>query len=406
MEEPKKFDMKVLAASAVVFLILGIGIGGRFSFAPDASVSASSDAAHSIRNIDLEPLFKAADLLDENFAPATTTDPLTDADKLWGAIQGLTNAYGDDYTVFLPPVEKEIFESDVSGNFEGVGMEIDVRDGVLTVVAPLKGTPAYLAGIESGDLILKIDDEDTRGITVGAAVQKIRGPKGSTVVFNISRAGAAPFDISVVRGTIDLPTVDTTLRDDGVFVLQLFTFNALAPQKIQEAIREFADSGSDKLIIDLRGNPGGFLEVAVDFVSWFLPVGKPVVIEDYGDKQPEVIHRSRGYNVFTDRLKLAILIDGGSASASEIFAGALHAYGKGTLVGTKSFGKGSVQQTFPITDDTLLKVTVARWLTPDRISISRNGIEPDIDVEITDEDRKEGRDPQLERAAEFLKTGE
>jgi len=405
MEEPRKFSVKALTASAVVFLILGIGIGTQFSFTPAAS-SASPDAADSLKGIDLAPLFKANDLLDENFAPATTTEPLTNEKKLWGMIQGLTAAYGDEYTVFLPPVEKEIFESDVNGNFEGVGMEIDVRDGILTVVAPLKGTPAYQAGIESGDLILKIDGEDTRGISVGAAVQKIRGPKGSTVVFSISRDGAMPFDISVVRGTIDLPTVETTLRDDGVFVLQLYTFNAVAPQKIQEAIREFAQFGSDKLIIDLRGNPGGYLEVAVDFASWFLPVGKPVVIEDYGDTKQDVFHRSRGYDVFTDRLKLAVLIDGGSASASEIFAGALRAHGKGTLVGTKSFGKGSVQQTFPITDDTLLKVTVARWLTPDRISISHNGIEPDIEVEMTDEDRKAGEDPQLERAAEFLVNGQ
>lgn len=405
MEEPRKFSMNSLVASAAIFLIAGVALGTQLSFAPQNS-AGSPGAASSLRGVDLEPLFKASDLLDENFIPATTTDPLTNEDKLWGAIQGLTQAYGDEYTVFLPPIEKEVFESEISGNFEGVGMEIDVRNGVLTVVSPLKGTPAYRAGIESGDLILQIDGEDTRGLSVGAAVQKIRGPKGSTVVFHISRNGAAPFDIPVVRDTIDLPTVETTLRDDGVFVIQLFTFNAAAPQKIRDAIREFADSGTDKLIVDLRGNPGGFLEVAVDFASWFLPVGKSIVIQDYGGEQPDTVYRSRGYDVFTDRLKLAILIDEGSASASEIFAGALRAHGKGTLIGAKSFGKGSVQETFPITDDTLLKVTVARWLTPDKTSISHEGIVPDIEVPLTDEDRKAGKDPQLERAAEFLVTGE
>jgi carboxyl-terminal processing protease len=159
------------------------------------------------------------------------------------------------------------------------------------------------------------------------------------------------------------------------------------------------------MIIDLRGNPGGYLEVAVDMASWFLPVGKSVVITDYSGKQPEDIARSRGYDVFTDNLKLAILMDGGSASASEIFAGALKDHGKATLIGVKSFGKGSVQQLFNVTNDSSLKITIARWLTPNGISISHQGLEPDIKVEFSKEDLEAKRDTQLERAAEFLKTG-
>jgi carboxyl-terminal processing protease len=402
MDEKPVFNLKRAALFAAVFVI-GIGIGSQMPAFSDA-YSGNPEGIAS-EEIDFGSVVKALELLDENFVPATTTDPLSTDEKVWGMIKGLAEAYGDEYTVFLPPVETEIFESDAEGNFEGVGIEIAIRDGILTVVSPIKGTPGYRAGVESGDKIVKIDGEDTQDITVLAAVKKIRGPRGSTVTLSLVRDGGAPFDVAIVRDTIDLPTIETNLRSDGVFVIELYSFNAAIPQRFREAVAEFADSGSDKLIIDLRGNPGGYLEVAVDLASWFLPVGKPIVITDYGEKQSEDVVRSRGYDVFTDRLKLAILIDGGSASASEILAGALRAHGEATIIGTKSFGKGSVQQTFPITDQTILKVTIARWLTPDRISISHEGITPDIVVEVTEEDREAGNDPQLERAAEFLKTG-
>lgn len=403
METPSPFNFKSAAIFAAVFF-LGLGVG--LQVASSSSVSAGvGQSGEATGEIDFALINKALNLLDENFVPATTTDPLSNEEKLWGMIGGLADAYGDEYTAFFPPVETEIFESDVEGNFDGIGIEIVLKDGVLTVVSPIKGTPAYRAGIESADSIVAIDGESTNGITILGAVQKIRGPRGSTVTLTVVRDGGAPFDVPVVRETIDLPTIETELRDDGVFVINLFTFNAQAPQRFRQAVAKFAESGSDKLIIDLRGNPGGFLEVAVDLASWFLPVGKPIVITDYGEKRSEDIARSRGYDVFTDRLKLAILIDGGSASASEIFAGALRAHGVGTLIGTRSFGKGSVQQTYPVTDDTILKITIARWLTPDGVSISHDGIMPDIEVEVTEADREAGNDPQLERAAEFLING-
>jgi len=241
---------------------------------------------------------------------------------------------------------------------------------------------------------------------VDQAVKRIRGPKGSTVTVLVARAGKVPFEVPLVRNTINLTTVDTELRSDGVFVLKLYSFNAISPQKFREAIREFAESGSDKLLLDLRGNPGGYLEAAVDIASWFLPVGKPVVLEDSGGRRDGVVYRSYGYDVFSDKLKLAILIDGGSASASEILAGALKDYGKATLIGAQSFGKGSVQQTFDVTNDTSLKITVARWLTPNKVSISHQGIVPDIAVDRTEDDMKAKRDPQLDRAVEFLVKGE
>ncbi len=395
-----KLDSVTLAIGAFCFLAVGFFIGARgidISF-----VSASR--GEGPQSADMSSFYRAWEILDSNFAPATTT-VITKEEKVWGAISGLAASYGDPYTVFLPPQQKEMFESEVAGNFGGVGMEIDVRNGVLTVVAPLKETPAFRAGIKSGDIILEIDGERSDNLRVEDAVSRIRGPEGTDVMLKLAREGEVPFEVTVTREQINLPTVDTELRADGVFVIKLYAFNANAPEKFRNALREFASTNADKMIVDVRGNPGGYLEVAVDLASWYLPVGKPIVIQDFLDKKSQDVFRSRGYDIFNNSLKLAILVDEGSASAAEIFAGALHDHGKATLIGRKTFGKGSVQQIFDVTEDSSLKITIAQWLTPNGISISHEGIAPEIDVEIKREDVEAGRDPQLERAVEFLLTG-
>ncbi|MFQ5541028.1 MAG: S41 family peptidase [Candidatus Paceibacteria bacterium] len=401
-EPGKERRRTLLVAVLTLFLAFGGGIWfgtqGRTPFAGANSVSSLPP-----ENVDFGPLYRAWRILEENYrAAGTDTEAVSGEERLWGAISGLAGSYDDAYTVFLPPEDKEIFESEVRGDFQGVGMEIGIRDDILTVIAPLKDTPAYRAGIESGDRIIEIDGESTAGITTEAAVKRIRGPQGTSITFTVLRGDQPAFPITVVRDVIELPTLETRLRDDGVFVIELYSFNALAPQLFRDAVAEFANARADKLVIDLRGNPGGFLEVAVDIASWFLPVGKVVVTEDYGDDARDRVHRSRGYDVFTDQLKLAILIDQGSASASEILAGALREHDIGIVVGATSFGKGSVQQIFDVTDEASLKITIAHWLTPDGTSISDGGITPDIEVEMTAEDREAGRDPQLERAAAYL----
>lgn len=366
-----------------------------------------SELAGGTQEADLTPYWKAWDLLEEKFAPASTTAPQVSAqEKIWGSIAGLAASYGDPYTTFFPPVQSKMFGDEISGSFGGVGMEIDIKNGLLTVVSPLKGTPAYKAGVKAGDKIIKIGNTAASSLSVGEAVKLIRGEIGTQVSITFAREGVEDvFVKTMTREQIDIPTIETKQLESGVFVISLYNFSAVSPNLFRSALREFIESGDDKLILDLRGNPGGYLEAALDMASWFLPSGKVVVSEDFGDKRSPEVYESKGYDVFNDNLKFAILIDRGSASASEILAGALQENGKAVLVGENTFGKGSVQELIDITDDTSLKITVAHWLTPTGKSISNGGLKPDIAVELTEENTKNGADPVLNRAVEYLVNG-
>lgn len=356
-------------------------------------------------SVDMGDFWKAWNALNQRFVEthATSTPPSAEA-RIWGAIQGLAAAYGDPYTVFMPPIEAKQFQDDIRGDFEGVGMEVGIKDGMLTVVAPLKGTPAERAGLRSGDMIIAIDKTPTDGMSTDEAVKLIRGEKGTTVVFTIIRDGASS-EIPVVRDTIQVPTIETA-TEDGVFVISFYSFTANSAQLFARAIAQFNASGSDKLLIDLRSNPGGYLESAVAIAGHFLPKGTVVVTEDYKGKRENVVHRTPGRGSVTvkENVKVAILIDQGSASASEILAGALQDEGRAALIGARSFGKGSVQELVEINGGAL-KVTIARWLTPAGRSISDGGLTPDIEVEYTKEDREAQRDSQKLRAIQFLNTG-
>ena len=289
-------------------------------------------------------------------------------------------------------------------------MEVGVKDGLLTVVSPLPGSPAKLAGIKAGDKIIEINGEVAAEITVDKAIGKIRGPEGTKVVLTLitpytSSAGQlpSPHQITVTRAVIEIPTIDTELRPDGIFVIRLYNFSANSPELFRQSLQKFSASKSNKLILDLRGNPGGYLEAAVDMASYFLPKGQVIVWEHQGADAQDVAYRSKGYDVFADNLKMVILVDKGSASASEILAGALAEYDIATLVGETTFGKGSVQELVPVTADTSLKVTIARWLTPKGVSISKAGLKPDIEVKMTLEEYTAGKDHQFDKAIEILK---
>lgn len=398
----------------VLLLILVIGVSffvGHQIGREEGKISAESQPVLVNANqpndaqVDFSSFWKVWRLLDDKFVPSSTSTAVvtTSQDRVWGAISGMVGSLGDPYTVFLPPEESKIFEGDINGNFEGVGMEIGVRDGVLTVISPLKNTPASRAGIQSGDKIVKIDDQLTDKLNADQAVRLIRGKVGTKVKITILRGPTnQPIELTLTRAVVDIPTIDYESRGDGVFVIRLYSFSATSPNLFRGALREFVKSGSNKLVLDLRGNPGGFLEAAVDMASWFLPSGAVVVKEEYKEGGKEIVHRSRGYDIFNDKLKMVILIDHGSASAAEILAGALKEQGIATLVGETSFGKGSVQELIKVTPETSLKVTIAKWLTPNGLSISAGGLTPDVEVKETMENTKNGQDPQLKAAIELL----
>lgn len=392
----------------LVGIIIAIAAGLAASFLGGVYVASEAGAPRFLGGVflppeevapavDFAPLWESWKILDERYV---FPDKPSEEERLWGAISGLVGSIGDPNSVFLPPEEAETFEEDISGNFEGVGMEIAIKDDILTVIAPLRGTPAEKAGVLPGDKIIAIDGAETSALSMNEAIRKIRGPAGTSVRLAISRDGKE-IEFDVERQRIEIPTLETEMKN-GVFVLTLHHFSGNSPTLFREALREFVLSDSKKLVIDLRNNPGGFLEAAIDLTSWFVPAGKPIVREDLGEGREERIHRSRGYDIFSDNLKIAVLVNRGSASASEIMAGALSEYGKATLIGEKTFGKASVQELISVTDDTFIKLTVAKWLTPNGVSISENGLAPDITVPMTEEDLKSKRDSQLERAIAFL----
>ena len=356
---------------------------------------------------DLTDFWKAWNALDANYVitHASSTLPST-KDRLFGAISGLASSYGDPYTVFFPPTEAKAFADNISGSFAGVGMEIDVKDNILTVIAPLKGTPAAAAGIKAGDKIAAIDGKSTDGLSTEKAVSEIRGPIGTTVDFTIIRDGKS-LDIKIVRDTIQIPETEDSLDPkSGVYHIALYEFTSNSADLFNQAFTRFKTSSSKKLIIDLRSNPGGYLDAAVDIVSHFLPKGATVVTEDFGGKGTNQVHTSLGYDDVPVGTKIVVLIDGGSASASEILAGALQDTHAATLIGTKSFGKGSVQTLIDL-DKGSLKVTVARWITPLGHWIMGNGITPDITVPYAPVGATTTPkvDPQMLRAVQFLTGG-
>jgi carboxyl-terminal processing protease len=269
------------------------------------------------------------------------------------------------------------------------------------VVAPLKNTPADRGGIKPNDKIIKIDGASTEGMGTEKAVSLIKGKKGTTVTLSIFRESEKKaIEIKLVRDRIESPILETEIKD-GVFIIKLYSFSENSAKLFEDAIMKFSKSGSGKLVLDLRNNPGGYLDAAVSMASWFLPEGKIVVKEIHKNKA-EKDFRSVGYNQFTPEFKFVILVNEGSASAAEILAAALSEYGKATLVGQKTFGKGTVQQLLTLTPDTAIKITIAKWLTPNGVSISSNGVEPQVKVEITEEDKKNNKDTQLEKAIQIL----
>ncbi len=378
----------------------GVYVGYANRSATDKVVSVINKEAAVTDTTDFNTFWKAWSILDEKFADADKTSA---QDRMYGAIKGMLGSFNDPYTTFFPPAENKVFQSEIAGTFDGIGIEIGEKDDVLTVIAPLKDTPADKAGIKAGDKIVAIGETTTNNLTIDKAIDLIRGKAGTTINLTIFREGfAAPKVIPVIRGHIDLPTVKTEVRaDQKTFIIHLYNFSANSPQLFHDALQEYIGSGYPNLLLDLRGNPGGYLDAAVTIGSWFIPEGKTIVKEIGKTPDDTSVHTSKGPLLFPNKSKLIVLVDKGSASASEILAGALSEQSIGLLVGEQTYGKGSVQEVIKLTQDTALKVTVAKWYTPNGISISEKGLTPTIKIPYVAS--KDDTDTQLESAVALFK---
>lgn len=329
-----------------------------------------------------------------------------DAQKMiYGAAAGMVNSLGDAHTLFVEPREAEMIEESMRGSFEGIGATVGLVEGKLVISRVLPDSPALQVGLQQGDVILKVDEVSLEGKTSQEAVSLIRGPRGTVVRLLIQREGTAePFVVPVTRDRVELPIVTTEMRADGLAYLHLAEFNAVSTQRLREALSDLLAQNPKGLILDLRDNPGGYLQMSVEIASEFLPKDTLILTERERDKDAREFRvESKGS---ATEIPLVVLVNASSASAAEIVAGALQDNQRAILVGQKTYGKGSVQSTHRLDDGSSLRVTIARWYLPGGANLDGQGIVPDIEVDLTAEDVAAGRDPQLERAAAYLLNGE
>lgn len=387
---------KIIFVFLVILILFSFGLGfffGKLQALPAPGVGQPE-------KVDFSLFWDVWRILQEKYVNPEKLDP---QQMVYGAISGMVKSLKDPYTVFLPPEETKIFKEDISGEFEGVGMEIGIRNGQLTVIAPLEGTPAQKAGLRAGDKILKVDDTYTKDITIDEAVKLIRGPKGTEVTLTILRKNwEKPKEIRIVRAVIEIPSLKWELKDDQIAYIKIYHFTQLAGLDFSKIAMEILKSPAQKIILDLRNNPGGYLEVAQNIAGWFLKRGEIVAIEDFGQKKEQKIFKAKG-NEKLLQYPVVVLINQGSASGAEILAGALRDNRGVKLIGERTFGKGSIQELKELKEGSSLKITIANWLTPKGNLITNQGLEPDIKVEMTEEDFNEGRDPQLDKAIEVIK---
>jgi len=348
------------------------------------------------KDVNFNLFWNVWDIVRKNYAD----QPVSETELFYGALSGLVDSLGDPYSNFLDPETLEAFQQELEGSFQGIGAEIGIKQDVLTIIAPLPDTPAERAGLQPGDKILAIDQMETIDMSLDQAVHLIRGPKGTTVTLTIFRDGFEEVkDIDIVRDEIIVKSVTWEFKDNNIAYIKISHFNADTKTLFKRAISELLEIKSDKIILDLRNNPGGFLETSVDIASFWIEDGVVVSEKERDENIRE--YQARGAALLKNT-RTVILINEGSASASEIVSGALKDYGLATLVGMKTFGKGSVQELIPLDDGSAIKITVAKWLTPNGLDITEEGISPDIEIDFTDEDYENDRDPQLDKAIELL----
>jgi carboxyl-terminal processing protease len=387
---------KVLLSVFLIIAILGAGSLGFYYGKSQCKVCPPED-------LDFSLFWQAFNVLEDKYVEKEKIDTQK---IIYGAISGMLESLEDPYTVFFNPEDAKIFKEDIAGSFEGVGIEIGIRDGQLTVIAPLEQTPAQKAGIRSGDKIIKVNDVSTADITSDKAVKLIRGPEGTEVTLTVLRKKGEEteeIEFTLKREKIEIPALKWELKEtpDGekIAYLKIYQFSQNTTSAFQEAALEILDSPAQKIILDLRNNPGGYLEIARYVAGWFLERGDIVAFEESGREKTEI--KARGNEAFLS-YPMVVLINQGTASGAEILAAALRDNCGIKLIGETSFGKFSVQEPINLNGGSFLKVTIARWLTPNGEYLSEKGLEPDIIVEMSDEDFEAGSDPQLNKAVEEI----
>ena len=405
MNMPKNQVLRVLVA---FLLIMSLGLGATAAnaqsiknpfdpaFTQNASVLEINYYLSQMGPDELAAtlkLFRAVQVVKGQYV-GTAEGPLL----MTGSLKGMVNSLGDPYSVYLDPKMFSELMLETKGSFGGVGIVLGVKDKQLTVVAPIEGTPAETAGILSGDLIVKIDGQDTKDMALDEAVGKIRGKEGSKVTLTIQRTGQEAEEYSLTRATIVLKSVSGKILENGIGYIRLSMFSETTGNDFTQKMSELTEQGMTSLILDLRNNPGGLIGESVKVARLLVPQG-PIVSVIGKDGERET---SQSYLEKTP-LPLVVLINGGSASASEIVAGAIQDTSAGKLIGVKTFGKGSVQRIIPLDKDSAVKITIAEYHTPKDRSIHGKGIEPDIVVEMP-KDKDAKSDPQLDKAIEVLKS--
>lgn len=391
-----KFEKnKVINITAfIVFLCLMFGAG--FFVGQKSVIQKICTPA----NVDFSLFWDAYNKLHENFIDSSK---ITDQNIIYGAIEGMTKSLGDPFTDFFNPTQAKMFEQDLAGSFEGIGVQVGIKNDQLTIIAPLKGTPGDRAGLKAGDLIIKIDGKSTSDMSSDDAVNLIRGKKGTSVTLSIYREDWKDTkDFVIVRDTIKVDSVTWELKNGDVAYIHMNQFDQTLSPDFSKIANEIIKSPAKKIVLDLRNNPGGYLEVCQEIAGWFLKSGQLVTIEDFGKGKDQKQYKAQGNAEFSN-YPIVILMNKGSASAAEILAGALRDDRGVQLIGEKSFGKGSVQQVVDLMDGkSFLKITIAKWLTPKGNSISEVGLTPDVKVDISEADANAGKDTQLEKALEII----
>ncbi|HOG59350.1 MAG TPA: S41 family peptidase [Anaerolineaceae bacterium] len=367
--------------------------------APAQSAEAGTDYTSSStpeeQKQTFAPFWETWKLLHENFVD----QPLDDVALMRGAISGMLAATGDKHTTYMNPTEFEQANASMEGEYEGIGAWVDTTGDYVQVISPMKGSPAEAAGLRANDIVIAVNGEDQTGIPGDLVLKKILGPAGEAVTLTIRR-GEEKLDFTIVRAKITVPVVDYRMLDNNIAYVALYSFNEQATAQLRAALKDLIAQKPAGLIFDLRDNGGGYLSTAIEVVSEFIPKGV-VMYEEYGDGTRDAYSAQRGGRA--TEIPLVVLVNAGTASASEITAGAIQDLGRGKLVGVKTYGKGSVQNWIPLkTEKGGVRITIARWLTPKGTQISDVGLTPDLIVEMTAEDYAAGRDPQLDAAVQLL----